>query len=122
MQILVTGGVGYIGSHTCVALFEAGHTIIIADNLCNSKVETIDKIKEIIGKEVIFYQIDVTDEAVVDTTFAHHNIDSIIHFAGLKTVGESVEKTPDLKELHTDGVYGNEDNHKKFKELGITHI
>jgi UDP-glucose 4-epimerase len=92
MNILVTGGAGYIGSHTCVALLEAGHTVIVADNLCNSKAETIDKIKQITGKEVTFYKIDVTDEAAVDSIFSNHQIDGIIHFAGLKAVGESVEK------------------------------
>jgi UDP-glucose 4-epimerase len=92
MNILVTGGAGYIGSHTCVALLEAGHTVIVADNLCNSKAETIDKIKQITGKEGTFYKIDVTDEAAVDSIFSNHSIDGIIHFAGLKAVGESVEK------------------------------
>jgi UDP-glucose 4-epimerase len=92
MNILVTGGAGYIGSHTCVALLEAGHTVIVADNLCNSKAEAIDKVKQITNKEITFYQIDVTEEAAVDTIFANHVIDGIIHFAGLKAVGESVEK------------------------------
>jgi len=92
MNILVTGGAGYIGSHTCVALLEAGHTVIVADNLCNSKAETIEKVKQITNKEIIFYQIDVTEESAVDTIFANHNIDGIIHFAGFKAVGESVEK------------------------------
>ena len=92
MNILVTGGAGYIGSHTCVALLEAGHTVIVADNLCNSKAETIDKIKQITNKEVTFYEMDVTDEAAVETIFAKHKIDGVIHFAGLKAVGESVEK------------------------------
>ena len=92
MQILVTGGAGYIGSHTCVSLLEAGHTVIVADNLCNSKVETIDKIKQITNQEIAFYQMDVTDEAAVDSIFAKHTIDGIIHFAGLKAVGESVAK------------------------------
>ncbi len=92
MTILVTGGAGYIGSHTCVALLEAGHKVIVADNLCNSKAETIDKIKQITGKDVTFYKIDVTDEAAVDSIFSKHKIDGIIHFAGLKAVGESVEK------------------------------
>ena len=92
MNILVTGGAGYIGSHTCVALLEAGHTVIVADNLCNSKVETIDKIKQISNKEVTFYQIDVTDEKVLDNIFSSNSIDGIIHFAGLKAIGESVEK------------------------------
>jgi len=92
MNILVTGGAGYIGSHTCVALLEAGYTVIVADNLSNSKAESIDKIKQITNKEIIFYQIDVTEEETVDTIFANHLIDGIIHFAGLKAVGESVEK------------------------------
>ncbi len=95
MNILVTGGAGYIGSHTCVALIEAGHTVIVVDNLCNSKADTIDRVKEITNKEVIFYKIDVTDEAKVDKVFLNHDIDGIIHFAGLKAVGESVEKPLD---------------------------
>jgi UDP-glucose 4-epimerase len=92
MKILVTGGAGYIGSHTCVALLEAGHTVIVADSLWNSKVETIDKIKYITKKEITFYHIDVTNEAELDNVFFNHHIDGVIHFAGLKAVGESVEK------------------------------
>ena len=92
MNILVTGGAGYIGSHTCVALLEAGHTVIVADNLCNSKAESLDKVKQITNKEITFYQIDVTDEEAVDTIFSNHKLDGVIHFAGLKAVGESVEK------------------------------
>lgn len=92
MNILVTGGAGFIGSHTCVALLEAGYEVIVADNLCNSKVDTIDKIKKITNKEVVFYNIDVTEEKDLDSVFSTHIIDGIIHFAGLKAVGESVEK------------------------------
>ncbi|ULM95681.1 UDP-glucose 4-epimerase GalE [Peribacillus frigoritolerans] len=92
MNILVTGGAGYIGSHTCVALLEAGHSVIVADNLCNSKADTLDKVKQITNKEIIFYQIDVTDEVAVDRVFSNHHLDGVIHFAGLKAVGESVEK------------------------------
>lgn len=92
MNILVTGGAGYIGSHTCVELLKNNHTVIIADNLCNSKAETIDKIKKITNKEVTFYKIDVTDEVALETIFSNHEIDGVIHFAGLKAVGESVEK------------------------------
>ncbi len=100
MQILVTGGAGYIGSHTCVALLEAGHTVIVADNLCNSKAETIDKIKQIVNQgneanmdnKITFYKIDVTDEVAVEKVFSNHKLDGVIHFAGLKAVGESVEK------------------------------
>ncbi|WP_019415055.1 UDP-glucose 4-epimerase GalE [Paenisporosarcina sp. TG20] len=92
MNILVTGGAGYIGSHTCVALLEAGYSVIVADNLCNSKVETIDKVKQITKKDILFYQIDVTEEDAVDKIFSNHDINGVIHFAGLKAVGESIEK------------------------------
>ncbi|MGE8204810.1 UDP-glucose 4-epimerase GalE [Heyndrickxia sp. NPDC080065] len=92
MNILVTGGAGYIGSHTTVALLEAEHSVIIADNLCNSNLETIRKIQSITGKEVTFYEIDVTEEEAVESIFRNHTIDGVIHFAGLKSVGESVEK------------------------------
>jgi len=92
LNILVTGGAGYIGSHTCVALLEAGYTVIIADNLCNSNVETLERIEHITEKKITFYQIDVTDEIAINTVFTNHSIDGIIHFAGLKAVGESVEK------------------------------
>lgn len=90
MNILVAGGAGYIGSHTCVALLEADHKVIVVDNLCNSNAETIDKIKQITNKEIIFYQIDVTDEVKVNKIFSNHKIDGVIHFAGLKAVGESI--------------------------------
>jgi UDP-glucose 4-epimerase len=92
MNILVTGGAGYIGSHTCVELLNNNHSVIIADNLCNSKIETINKIKQITNKDVLFYQVDVTDEKAVESIFSSHQIDGVIHFAGLKAVGESVEK------------------------------
>lgn len=95
MNILVTGGAGYIGSHTCVALLEAGHAVIVVDNLCNSKEDTIDKIKDITNKDISFYRIDVTNEEKVDTIFKNNEIDGVIHFAGLKAVGESVEKPLD---------------------------
>jgi UDP-glucose 4-epimerase len=92
MNILVAGGAGYIGSHTCVALLEAGHTVIVADNFCNSKVETLDQVSRITNKEITCYQIDVTDRAAVDKVFLNNQLDGVIHFAGLKAVGESVEK------------------------------
>ncbi|WP_438495326.1 UDP-glucose 4-epimerase GalE [Paenibacillus sp. IHBB 3054] len=90
MNILVTGGTGYIGSHTCIALIEAGYTVVIADNLCNSKIETVEKIKEITNKEVCFYQIDVSNKSELECIFINHQIDAIIHFAGLKAIEESV--------------------------------
>ncbi|MEH7392945.1 UDP-glucose 4-epimerase GalE [Bacillus sp. JJ1503] len=92
MNILVTGGAGYIGSHTSVALIDAGHSVIVADNLSNSKAEAAERIEQITKKEITFYPIDVTDESAVNTIFSNHEIDGVIHFAGLKAVGESVEK------------------------------
>ncbi len=92
MNILVTGGAGYIGSHTCIVLLEAGYRVIIADNLSNSSAEVVDKIRKISNKEVIFYELDVTDESATEKIFVENNIDGIIHFAGFKAVGESVEK------------------------------
>ncbi|MBS4178127.1 UDP-glucose 4-epimerase GalE [Lederbergia citrea] len=91
MNILVTGGAGYIGSHTCVSLLEAGHTVIVADNLCNSKRENVEKIMQITDKEVTFYEIDLTDAKAVDVVFRNYKVDGVIHLAGLKAVGESVD-------------------------------
>jgi len=92
MNILVAGGAGFIGSHTCVALMEAGHEVVVADNLSNSKIETLERIKQITGKDVVFYQIDVTAQEAVGTLFSEHPLDGVIHFAGFKAVGESVAK------------------------------
>ncbi|MCC3356084.1 UDP-glucose 4-epimerase GalE [Bacillus sp. REN16] len=95
MNILVTGGAGYIGSHTCISLINAGYSVIIADNLCNSSRETIQKIMRITDKQITFYEIDVTNSAQVDKIFSKHDINGVIHFAGLKAVGESVKKPYD---------------------------
>ena len=92
MKILVTGGTGYIGSHTCVELLNAGYEIVVLDNLSNSKVEVVDKIKKITGKDFKLYEQDLCDEEKLDTLFKNEKIDAVIHFAGLKAVGESVEK------------------------------
>ena len=92
MSILVTGGLGYIGSHTSVELIAAGYDIIIIDNLSNSKIEVVDKIKKITKKEFKFYQGDLRNKELVKKIFEENKIDSVIHFAGLKAVGESVEK------------------------------
>jgi len=90
MAILVTGGAGYIGSHTCVKLLEAGKEVIVLDNLSNSKKESLERVKEITGKEVIFYEVDMLNNNEMEEVFKKHKIDSVIHFAGLKAVGESV--------------------------------
>lgn len=90
MLILLTGGAGYIGSHTAVELINSGYEIIIADNLSNSKISVLDRIKEITGVKPKFYEIDVSDKDKVDKMFSENNISAIIHFAGYKAVGESV--------------------------------
>ena len=90
MKVLVTGGAGYIGSHTCVELIEAGYEPIVIDNLCNANPESLNRVKMITGKHVPFYEGDVRDEALLKTIFAQHEIGCVIHFAGLKAVGESV--------------------------------
>ena len=92
MRILVTGGAGYIGSHTCVELLQAGHGVVILDNLCNSKAAVVDKITAIAGETPIFYQGDMRDRALLDKIFAEHNIDAVIHFAALKAPAESAAK------------------------------
>jgi UDP-glucose 4-epimerase len=92
MKILVTGGAGYIGSHTCVSLIESGHNVVVADNLSNSKVEVMDSIEKITGTKIKFYQIDVTAEEQLKKVFDENDFDGVIHFAGFKAVGESVEK------------------------------
>jgi len=92
MKVLVTGGAGYIGSHTCVELIEAGHEPIVIDNLCNSNPESLNRVKMITGKAVPFYEGDVRDERLLNTIFSEHDIQCVIHFAGLKAVGESVAK------------------------------
>jgi len=88
--ILVTGGAGYIGSHTAVELLNAGHQVVIVDNLCNSSAKVLDRIEALAGKHFSFIQADVRDGAALDRIFAEHHIDGVIHFAGLKAVGESV--------------------------------
>jgi UDP-glucose 4-epimerase len=88
--ILVTGGAGYIGSHTAVELLNAGHQVVIVDNLCNSSAKVLDRIEALAGKNFSFVQADVRDSAALDRIFAEHRIDGVIHFAGLKAVGESV--------------------------------
>lgn len=92
MNILVTGGLGFIGSHTTIELISSNHNPIIIDNLINSKLEVLDKISTITGIKPEFYQIDVTDEKKLEEVFIKHKIDGVIHFAGLKAVGESVSK------------------------------
>ena len=93
MSTLITGGTGFIGSHTCVEMLKTGQDVIIVDNLCNSKLCVLDRIEKITGRRPTFYKVDLLDAAALDAVFEKHkDIDSVIHFAGLKAVGESVEK------------------------------
>lgn len=91
-MILVTGGLGYIGSHTVVQLLEANEELVILDNLSNSKIEVLDKIETITSKKPLFYEGDIRDNNILEKIFSEHDIESVIHFAGLKAVGESVAK------------------------------
>lgn len=92
MSVLVTGGAGFIGSHTCVELLESGFDVVVCDNLSNASEEALKRVEKITGRTVKFYKTDIRDREGLDTIFEKENIDSVIHFAGLKAVGESVEK------------------------------
>lgn len=103
MKILVTGGAGYIGSHTCVELLNEGYEVVIVDNLYNSNQKAVDRIEQITQKKVTFYQNDILDREALDQIFAKENVDAVIHFAGLKAVGESVRKPI---EYYTNNIQG----------------
>ena len=103
MSILVTGGTGYIGSHTCVELLNAGYDVVVIDNYYNSKPEVLRRIQRITGKQVTFCECDIRDRAGLDRVFSQYAIDSVIHFAGLKSVGESCHKP---LEYFENNVYG----------------
>jgi UDP-glucose 4-epimerase len=90
MTILVTGGAGFIGSHTCVELMNAGHDVVVIDNLCNSSEKSLERVEKITGKKVVFYKGDILDSDLLSKIFKENKIDCVIHFAGLKAVGESV--------------------------------
>ena len=92
MHVLLTGGTGFIGSHTAVELIAAGHSVVIADNLANSSASVVDRIEQITGTRPKFYQIDVADKAALSILFDENELDAVVHFAGLKAVGESVAK------------------------------
>ena len=91
-KVLVAGGCGYIGSHTCVEFLNNGYEIVVADNLCNSSVEALRRVEELTGRHIPFYEIDVRDKGALRQVFSAHAIDCVVQFAGLKAVGESVEK------------------------------
>ncbi|ELS8945914.1 UDP-glucose 4-epimerase GalE [Vibrio fluvialis] len=103
MDVLITGGMGYIGSHTCVQMIAAGMTPIMVDNLCNAKAEVLNRIEALTGGRPAFYQGDIRDEAFLDSVFAKHDVQAVIHFAGLKAVGESVSKPIEYYDNNVNG-------------------
>ena len=103
MSILVTGGAGYIGSHTCIELMNAGYDIVVADNFYNSKRESLRRIAELAGKQFAFYECDIRDAEGLDQIFKTEQIDAVIHFAGLKAVGESVKKPLEYYDNNVNG-------------------
>lgn len=103
MSILVTGGAGFIGSHTCVELLNAGFEVVIVDNFYNSQPESLNRIKKITGKDFKFYEVDIRDKAGLDKVFSENKIDAVIHFAGLKAVGESCQKPLEYYENNIGG-------------------
>ncbi|MFW1291166.1 UDP-glucose 4-epimerase GalE [Vibrio parahaemolyticus] len=119
MKVLVTGGMGYIGSHTCVQMIEAGMEPIIVDNLCNAKTEVLSLIEALTGKQPAFYQGDIRDEVFLDSVFAKHDIQAVIHFAGLKAVGESVVKP---LEYYDNNVNGSLVLARSMRKAGVKSI
>ena len=103
MAILVTGGAGFIGSHTCVELLNAGYDVVIADNLYNASEKAVDRVKQITGKDLKFYKADIRDKEAMNEIFEKEEIESVIHFAGLKAVGESVVKPLEYYENNIAG-------------------
>ncbi|WP_165310393.1 UDP-glucose 4-epimerase GalE [Vibrio ziniensis] len=119
MKVLVTGGMGYIGSHTCVQMIEAGIEPIIIDNLCNAKEMVLDRIEMISGVAPAFYHGDIRDESVLDSIFTEHDIKAVIHFAGLKAVGESVAKP---LEYYDNNVNGSLVLARSMRKAGVKNI
>ena len=119
MKILVTGGAGYIGSHTCVELLDCGYEVVVVDNLCNSNSESLKRVETITGKNIRFYEGDVRDEGLMKKIFAENDIACVIHFAGLKAVGESVAKP---WEYYDNNLNSTLVLTKVMKEIGMKKI
>ncbi len=118
-RILVTGGAGYIGSHTCLRLLEEGYEVIVVDNFCNSKSESLERVKQITGKSLTFYEVNICDRDAMQKIFEAHDIDAVIHFAGLKAVGESVQKP---MEYYYNNVYGTLVLCEEMAKAGVKNI
>ena len=119
MAVLVTGGAGFIGSHTVVELQNEGYEVVVVDNLCNSNAKSLERVEEITGKPVKFYKTDILDAAGLDQIFAENEIDSVIHFAGLKAVGESVQKP---WEYYNNNITGSLVLFDVMKKHGVKNI
>lgn len=117
--ILVTGGAGYIGSHTCVELLEAGYDVVVVDNLSNSSCESLNRVEKITGKSLKFHEADIRDEKALDKIFGSYKVDAVIHFAGLKAVGESVSKP---QEYYDNNITGTLTLTKVMKAHGCKNI
>ena len=115
MKILLTGGAGYIGSHTAVELLNNGYEVVVIDNLSNSSEEALHRVEQITGKKIAFYKDDLRDSAALNTIFTSHTIDAVIHFAGLKAVGESVEKPLEYYENNLDSTFSLIDSMSRFQ-------
>ena len=105
MKIMVTGGTGYIGSHTCIELIKAGYEIVVLDNLCNSSLESLKRVEKLSGSNIPFHKVDVRDKVALTQVFKQYSIDGVIHFAGLKAVGESLEKPIEYYNNNVGGTF-----------------
>jgi UDP-glucose 4-epimerase len=105
MKILVTGGAGYIGSHTCIELIKAGYETVVVDNLCNSSLESLKRVERLANSNIPFHKVDMRDKAGLTQIFEQHSIDGVIHFAGLKSIGESVEKPIKYYDANVGGTF-----------------
>ena len=105
MKILVMGGAGYIGSHTCIELIKAGYEVVVIDNLCNSSLESVKRVEKLSESDIPFHKVDVRDKAGLTRVFERYSIDGVIHFAGLKAVGESVEKPIEYYNTNVGGTF-----------------
>ncbi len=119
MKILVTGGAGYIGSHTCVELLNAGYDVVVVDNLSNSSASALGRVESIAGRSMNFYQLDIRDKDGMKRVFSDHKIDAVIHFAGLKAVGESVQKP---LEYYQNNIAGTLTLCEAMREAGCKNI
>ena len=125
MAILVTGGAGFIGSHTVVELQNAGYDVVVVDNLVNSSRKSLERVEKITGKEVTFYEADINDAAALNEIFEKESIDSVIHFAGLKAVGESVAKPLEYYMNNISGsltLFDVMRNHVQLQFMEILHL